>query len=80
MPTKLGVHNPPKTCLERDPWRAALEKITTQKITDPMSRFAVIFGFCTISAGTHEIIMSRGEHRGPNLLFMSLKNPPPPPT
>ncbi len=41
------------------------------------SRFAVIFGFCTISAGTHEIIMSRGEHRGPKLIIMSLNHPPP---
>ena len=42
-----------------------------------MSRFAVIFGFCTLLAGTQEIITSRGEHRGPNLIFMSLKHPPP---
>jgi hypothetical protein len=41
-----------------------------------MSRFAVIFGFCTFLAGTQEIITSRGEHRGPNLMFMSLKHPP----
>ena len=40
-----------------------------------MSRFAVIFGFCTLLAGTQEIITSRGEHRGPNLIFMSLKHP-----
>jgi hypothetical protein len=39
-----------------------------------MSRFAVIFGFCTLLAGTQEIITSRGEHRGPNLIFMSLKH------
>ncbi len=42
-----------------------------------MSRFAVIFGFCTLLAGTQEIISSRGEHRGPNLIFMPLKHPPP---
>ena len=42
-----------------------------------MSRFAVNFGFCTLLAGTQEIITSRGEHRGPNLIFMSLKHPPP---
>jgi hypothetical protein len=41
-----------------------------------MSRFAAIFGFCTLLAGTQEIITSRGEHRGPNLIFMSLKHPP----
>jgi hypothetical protein len=41
-----------------------------------MSRFAVIFGFCTLLAGTQEIITSMGEHRGPNLMFMSLKHPP----
>ncbi len=41
-----------------------------------MSRFAVIFGFCTLLAGTQEIITSSGEHRGPNLMFMSLKHPP----
>jgi hypothetical protein len=40
-----------------------------------MSRFAVIFGFCTLLAGTQEIIMSRGEHRVPSLIFMSLKHP-----
>jgi hypothetical protein len=45
-----------------------------------MSRFAVIFGFCTLLAGTQEIITSRGEHRGPNLIFMSLKPPPPLPS
>jgi hypothetical protein len=44
-----------------------------------MSRFAVIFGFCTLLAGTQEIISSRAEHRGPNLIFMSLKHPPPMP-
>ncbi len=42
-----------------------------------MSRFAVIFRFCTLIAGTQEIITSRGEHRGPNLIFMSLKHAPP---
>jgi hypothetical protein len=41
-----------------------------------MSRFAVIFGFCTLLAGPQEISTSRGEHRGPNLIFMSLKHPP----
>ncbi len=42
-----------------------------------MSRLAVIFVFCTLLAGTQDIITSRGEHRGPNLIFMSLKHPPP---
>jgi hypothetical protein len=42
-----------------------------------MSRFAVIFGFCTLLAGTQEIMTSRDEHRGPTLIFMSLKHPPP---
>ncbi len=42
-----------------------------------MSRFAVIYGFCTLIAGAQEIITSRGEHRGANLIFMSLKHPPP---
>ena len=55
------------------------KKITTQKISDQMSRFAEIFGFFTISAGTHEIILSRGEHRGPNLIIMSLNHPHPRP-
>jgi hypothetical protein len=41
-----------------------------------MSRFAVILGFCTLLAGTQKIITSGGEHRGPNLIFMSLKHPP----
>ena len=41
------------------------------------SRFAVIFGFCTISAGTHDIIVTTGEHRGPNLIIMSLNHPSP---
>jgi hypothetical protein len=41
-----------------------------------MSRFAVIFGFCTLLAGTQKLITSRAEHRGPNLIFMSLKHPP----
>ena len=41
-----------------------------------MSRFAVIFGFCTLLPGTQEIITSRDEHRGPSLIFMSLKHPP----
>jgi hypothetical protein len=42
-----------------------------------MSGLAVIFGFCTLLAGTQDIITSRGEHRGPNLIFMSFKQPPP---
>jgi hypothetical protein len=42
-----------------------------------MARFAVIFGFCTLLAGAQEIITTRGEHRGPNLIFMSLKHPLP---
>ena len=78
LPTKLAIHNPRKTCLEKDPRRAAFKKkITTQKISGQMSRFAVILGFCTLIAGTQEIITSRGEHRGPSLIFMSLKHPPP---
>ncbi len=40
-----------------------------------MSGLAVIFWFCTLLAGTQDIITSRGEHRGPNLIFMSLKHP-----
>jgi hypothetical protein len=47
----------------------------TLKISSQMSRFAVIFGFCTLLAGTQEIITSRAEHRGPNLIFMFLKHP-----
>ncbi len=78
LPTKLGIHNPPKTCLERDPRRAAFKKkITTQNISAQMSRFAVIFGFCTILPATQELITSRGEHRGLNLIIMSLNHPPP---
>jgi hypothetical protein len=45
-----------------------------------MSRFAVIFGFCTLLAGTQEISTSRGEHRGPNLILMSSKHGSPLPT
>ncbi len=41
-----------------------------------MPRFAVIFGFCTLFAGTQDITTSRGEHRDPNLILMSLKHPP----
>ncbi len=78
MPTKLAIHTPPKTCLEKEPWRAVFKKkITTQKISAQMSRIAVIFGFCTLLPGTQEIITSRGEHRGPTLIFMSLKQSPP---
>jgi hypothetical protein len=39
-----------------------------------MSRFAVIFWFCTILAANQETITSRGEHRGPNLILMSFKH------
>ncbi len=42
-----------------------------------MSRFVVIFGFCTLIAGTQTITTSRGEHRGSNLIIMSLKHPSP---
>jgi hypothetical protein len=42
-----------------------------------MSRFAVIFGFGTLLAGTQEIITRRGDYRGSNLIFMSLEHPPP---
>jgi hypothetical protein len=42
-----------------------------------MSRFAVIFGFCPLLAGTQEIITSQGEHRGPNLIFMFSKHSSP---
>ncbi len=77
MPTKLDVQNPPKTCLERNPRRVpSKKKITTLKISTQMSGLAVIFWFCTLLAGTQDIITSRGEHRGPNLIFMSLKHPP----
>jgi hypothetical protein len=42
-----------------------------------MSRFAVIFRFCTILAAKQKIITSRGEHRGPNLIFMPFKHSSP---
>ena len=42
-----------------------------------MSRFAVIFGFFSILAATQEILLETREHRGPNLIFMSSKHPPP---
>ncbi len=43
-----------------------------------MSRLAVIFGFFSILAATQEILLQIREHRGPNLIFLSLKHPPPP--
>ncbi len=42
-----------------------------------MSRLAVIFGFFSILAYTQQILLQSREHRGPNLIFMSLKHPPP---
>jgi hypothetical protein len=42
-----------------------------------MSSFAVILEFCTIITATQEIITSRVEHRGPKLIFISLKHSPP---
>ena len=42
-----------------------------------MSRLAVILGLFSILAGTQKILLQSREHRGPNLIFMSLKHPPP---
>ena len=42
-----------------------------------MSRLAVIFGFFSILAGTQKVLLQSREHRGPNLILMSLKHPPP---
>jgi hypothetical protein len=65
-------------CLEREPRRTAFKKKNThQKIPRQMSRFAVIFGFFGIFAATQEILLQSREHRGPNLIFMSSKHPPP---
>jgi hypothetical protein len=44
-----------------------------------MSRLAVIFGFFSNLAATQEILLQSHEHRGPNLIFMSLKLKHPPP-
>ncbi len=41
-----------------------------------MSRLAVIFGFFSILAGTQKRLLQSCEHRGPNLILMSLKHPP----
>jgi hypothetical protein len=40
-----------------------------------MSRLALIFGFFSILAGTQKILLQSREHRGTNLIFMSLKHP-----
>ncbi len=80
MPTKLAIHTPPKMCLEREPWRAAFKKkITTQKFRAKCQDLLRFLGFVLFSLlpGTQEIITSRGEHRGPSLIFMSLKHSPP---
>jgi hypothetical protein len=42
-----------------------------------MSRLAVTFGFLSILAGTQQILLQSREHRGHNLIYMSLKHPPP---
>ncbi len=42
-----------------------------------MSRLVVIFGFCSILADKQKILLRSREHRGPNLIFMSLKHPLP---
>jgi hypothetical protein len=42
-----------------------------------MSRLAVIFGLFSILAGTEKILLQSREHRGPNLICMSLQHPPP---
>ena len=56
MPTKLGIHNPPKTCLETDPRRAALKKKKMdQKMPPQMSRLTVIFRFFGILAASQKI-------------------------
>ncbi len=39
-----------------------------------MSRLAVNFGFFSILAGTQKIFLQSREHRGPNLILMSLKD------
>jgi hypothetical protein len=41
-----------------------------------MSRLAVICLLFSILAGTQKILLQSREHRGPNLIFMSLKHPP----
>ena len=53
------------------------KKIPDQKIPDQMSRLAVIFRFFGILAASQKIQLQSREHRGPNLIFMSLKHPPP---
>ena len=40
-----------------------------------MSRFAVIFEYFSILAGTQKVLLQTREHRGPNLILMSLKHP-----
>ncbi len=37
----------------------------------------MIFWFFSILAATQEIFLQSREHRGPNLIFMSLNHPPP---
>jgi hypothetical protein len=39
----------------------------------------VIFGIFSILAGTQKTLLQSREHRGPNLIFMSLNYPPLPP-
>jgi hypothetical protein len=61
-----------------DPRKAALKKkITAEKSPGQMSRLAVIFGFWTILAATHEMLLQSRKHRGPNLICMSSKHHPP---
>ena len=40
-----------------------------------MSRLTVNFGFFSILAGTQKILLQSREHRGTNLILMSLKDP-----
>jgi hypothetical protein len=44
----------------------------------PVPSLAVIFGVFSVLAGTQQILLQSRERRGPNLIFMSLKHPPPP--
>jgi hypothetical protein len=41
-----------------------------------MSRLAVVFEFFSILAGTQKMLLQSREHRGHNLILMSLKHPP----
>ncbi len=59
MPTKLGIHNPPKTCLEKNPMRAAFKKKNYDpKIFDPNNKicrdFWVLYSFSWHSRNSYE--------------------------